>query len=114
MEALLVHHRATGAALTIGLVEVEDPSSFGIVGLGATNDGEVDGDLRQGFVRRFAEKPSPEEAFSRLINAGVYVIEPEALAMVPPQRSMTSAATSSCHARSRSSHCRIDVGRPVV
>ncbi len=84
LEALLVHHRATGAALTIGLVEVEDPSSFGIVGLGATNDSEVDGDLRQGFVRRFAEKPSPEEAFSRLINAGVYVIEPEALAMVPP------------------------------
>ena len=26
---------------------------------------------------------APEEAFSRLINAGVYVIEPEALAMVP-------------------------------
>ena len=81
--ALLDHHRATGAALTIGLVEVDDPSSFGIVGLGETNDAEVDGNLRRGFVRRFAEKPAPEEAFSRLINAGVYILEPEALAMVP-------------------------------
>ena len=81
--ALLAHHRTTGAALTIGLVEVDDPSSFGIVGLGTTNDAEVDGDLRGGFVRRFAEKPAPEEAFSRLINAGVYIVEPQALAMVP-------------------------------
>ena len=70
--------------MTIGLVEVEDPSSFGIVGLGASNSAEVDGNLRRGFVRRFAEKPAPEDAFSRLINAGVYVIEPDALAMVPP------------------------------
>jgi len=84
LEALLTHHRNTGAALTIGLVEVEDPSSFGIVGLGVSNNAEVDGALRWGYVRRFAEKPPPEEAFSRLINAGVYVIEPEALAMVPP------------------------------
>ena len=83
LEALLAHHRASGAALTIGLVEVDDPSSFGIVGLGTSNEAEVDGDLRRGYVRRFAEKPAPEEAFSRLINAGVYVIEPEALAMVP-------------------------------
>lgn len=84
LEALLEHHRSSGAALSIGLVEVEDPSSFGIVGLGASNGADVDGDLRRGFVRRFAEKPAPEAAFSRLINAGVYVIEPEALAMVPP------------------------------
>ena len=83
LEALLAHHRASGAALTIGLVEVDDPSSFGIVGLGTSNEADVDGDLRRGYVRRFAEKPAPEEAFSRLINAGVYVIEPEALAMVP-------------------------------
>ncbi|MGB0617315.1 MAG: sugar phosphate nucleotidyltransferase [Candidatus Poseidoniaceae archaeon] len=83
VSALLAHHRATGAALTIGLVEVEDPSSFGIVGLGATNDADVDGDLRGGYVRRFAEKPALKDAFSRLINAGVYIVEPEALAMVP-------------------------------
>lgn len=85
LKALLSHHRSTGAALTIGLVEVDDPSSFGIVGLGETNDVNVNGELRRGFVRRFAEKPAPEDAFSRLINAGVYVVEPEALAMVPPQ-----------------------------
>ena len=83
LEALLAHHRVSGAALTIGLVEVDDPSSFGIVGLGTSNEADVDGELRRGYVRRFAEKPAPEEAFSRLINAGVYVIEPEALAMVP-------------------------------
>lgn len=80
---LLQHHRATGAAVTIGLVEVDDPSSFGIVGLGASSAAPVDGDLREGMVVKFLEKPRPEEAFSRLINAGVYAVNPEVLSLVP-------------------------------
>jgi NDP-sugar pyrophosphorylase family protein len=80
---LLDHHRSTGALVTIGLVEVNDPSGFGIVGLAEDRHGEVDGNIHKGFVRRFLEKPAPEQAFSRLINAGVYAVEPAALHYVP-------------------------------
>ncbi|MEC7180714.1 MAG: NDP-sugar synthase, partial [Candidatus Thermoplasmatota archaeon] len=61
----------------------EDPSPFGIVGLSTTNEGDVDGTLREGYIRRFKEKPTPEEAFSNVINAGLYILEPEVMALVP-------------------------------
>ena len=51
--SLLEAHRESGAKVTMALWEVEDPSEFGIVGLSETRHGEVDGDLRQGFIRRF-------------------------------------------------------------
>ena len=38
---------------------------------------------REGYIRKFKEKPSPQEAFSNVINAGLYIIEPEVLALVP-------------------------------
>ena len=81
--SLLAAHRQNNAKVTMALWEVENPSEFGIVGLSSTTDGEVDGDLRQGFIRRFLEKPSPEEAFSNVINAGLYILEPEVFEHVP-------------------------------
>jgi len=80
---LLAHHRSTGAVVTIGLVEVDDPSGFGIVGLSEGPQGDVERGRASGFVRRFLEKPTPEQAFSRLVNAGVYAVEPAALRYVP-------------------------------
>lgn len=71
--ALLATHRETGAKVTMALTEVENPSAFGIV--------ELDDADR---VVRFAEKPPPEEVFSNLINAGIYVIEPEVLEGITP------------------------------
>jgi len=65
-------HREKGAIATMALTHVEDPTQFGIVGL--------DGD---GFIERFKEKPSPEEVFSDLINAGIYILEPEVLDYIP-------------------------------
>jgi len=47
------------------LVEVEDPSEFGVAR------------LQDGYVVELVEKPKPEEAPSNLVNAGVYVAEPE-------------------------------------
>ena len=35
---------------------------------------------------RFIEKPSPAEAISHWVNAGIYVLEPEALDLVPRDR----------------------------
>ncbi len=50
---------------SMALVEVDDPSEFGVV------------ELEDGYVRSLVEKPDPEEAPSNLANAGVYVLEPE-------------------------------------
>lgn len=83
ISGLLAAHKQSGAKVTMALWEVEDPSDFGIVGLSAEHNGELDGDLREGYISRFKEKPSPEEAFSNVINAGLYIIEPEVLALMP-------------------------------
>jgi mannose-1-phosphate guanylyltransferase len=81
--SLLKAHKMNGAKATMALWEVDDPSPFGIVGLSTSQDGEIDGELREGFIRRFKEKPTPEEAFSNVINAGLYILEPEVMELVP-------------------------------
>jgi len=83
ISGLLQAHKKSGAKVTMALWEVEDPSDFGIVGLSTSHNGELDGELREGYIRKFKEKPSPQEAFSNVINAGLYIIEPEVLALVP-------------------------------
>jgi mannose-1-phosphate guanylyltransferase len=69
---LLDHHRRLGAAASIALQAVDDPSAFGVV--------ELD---EAGLVRRFVEKPSAGTAPSNLISAGTYVLEPAALSLIP-------------------------------
>jgi mannose-1-phosphate guanylyltransferase len=80
---LIKTHKRTGAKVTMALWEVENPSEFGIVGLSVENKGDVDSSLTEGFISRFKEKPAPNEAFSNLINAGLYIIEPEVMELVP-------------------------------
>ncbi len=80
---LLRLHKEKGAMVTMALWQVDDPCEYGIVGLSNSPGGEVNGGLKQGYISRFKEKPSPEEAFSNVINAGLYIIEPEVLLMVP-------------------------------
>lgn len=75
LQALLAYHRTKGGVGTLALWEVEDPRAYGVVGV----DGE-------GRVERFQEKPTPEEAVSRLANAGVYVLEPAVLDLIPTGR----------------------------
>ena len=67
------NHRNSRAAVTDALHEVLDPSSFGVVQLDST-----------GRIERFVEKPTLEEAPSRMINAGIYMIEPSVLDMIRP------------------------------
>ena len=83
IRTLLHAHRESGAKVTMALWEVEDPTEFGIVGLSSTHHGPLDSQLLQGYICRFMEKPTAEEAFSNVINAGLYIIEPEVLALVP-------------------------------
>jgi len=71
-KSLVAEHRRTGAIATMALTTVDRPEQFGIVGL--DDDGRI---------VRFKEKPRTEEVFSNLINAGIYVLEKEALGHVP-------------------------------
>jgi len=61
-------HRKKKAFVTISLWPVDAVTGYGVV--------DLDRDQR---IRRFQEKPSKEQAFSNLINAGVYAFEHEAL-----------------------------------
>lgn len=66
LEQMHAFHEQRGALATISLWKVPDPSAFGIVRL---EDGSV--------ITEFKEKPTREEAFSNLINAGTYIMTPE-------------------------------------
>jgi mannose-1-phosphate guanylyltransferase/phosphomannomutase len=75
LTSLVARHRERGAAVTIGLMSVENPLEFGIV---VTDE--------DGRVERFLEKPSWGQVFSDTINTGIYVLEPEVLRHVPRDR----------------------------
>lgn len=72
IQTLIEEHKRTGAIATMALTETDNPTEFGIVGLDS-----------EGRVERFKEKPAKEEVFSNLINAGIYVLEKEALDYIP-------------------------------
>ncbi len=76
--ALAAFHRETGAKATILLTPVSDPTRYGLVRL-----------EQDGRVQSFLEKPRPEEIDTNLINAGVYVLEPEVLDLIPPGRAVS-------------------------
>jgi mannose-1-phosphate guanylyltransferase len=71
-------HRRNGAEGTIALTPVEDPSRFGVV--------PIDDD---GRVTAFIEKPPADEAPSRWINAGTYVLEPSVIERIEPGRKVS-------------------------
>jgi mannose-1-phosphate guanylyltransferase len=74
-KALYDFHKRKGAAVTIALTEVSDPTQYGVVGLD-----------RNDRIVKFKEKPTKDEAFSNLVNAGIYVLESEILEFVPPDQ----------------------------
>jgi NDP-sugar pyrophosphorylase family protein len=73
LPAVVERHRSTGAAATIVLTPVPDPTNYGLV--------ETDSD---GRVRRFIEKPDRSQVTTDTINAGIYVLETSTLALMPP------------------------------
>lgn len=68
-------HRGNGAAATIALTPVDDPSRYGVV----VRDPD-------GRVQAYVEKPSADKAPSRWINAGMYVLDPSVLDLIPEHR----------------------------
>ena len=72
LPAVIRRHRECGAVATLVLTPVENPSAYGLV------ETETDG-----TVRRFLEKPGPDEVTCNTINAGLYVLEPSVLRYMP-------------------------------
>jgi mannose-1-phosphate guanylyltransferase len=73
LTAQLAQHEATGARGTLALMEVEDPSAFGLVRL-----------AEDASVREFVEKPQPHEIDTNLVNAGAYILERDVLDVMGP------------------------------
>ena len=73
---LIDFHRSKGGLCTMTLIRVEDPSRYGV----AVLDNE-------GRIIKFIEKPRREEAPSNIVNAGIYVFEPEVLKHIPVKKS---------------------------
>jgi len=73
LSEMVRQHKENGALVTVGLARVPDPLEFGIV---ITQE--------DGRIQRFLEKPTWGQVFSDTVNTGVYVMEPEVLAEVPP------------------------------
>jgi mannose-1-phosphate guanylyltransferase len=72
LPAVIALHRERQARATIVLTPVENPTAYGLV--------ETDA---QQNVLGFLEKPSPDEITTDMINAGIYVLDPETLDRIP-------------------------------
>ena len=72
VNAVVELHRERQAKATIVLTPVDNPTAYGLV--------ETDAD---GRVRRFLEKPKPDEITCDTINAGIYVLEPDTFDRIP-------------------------------
>jgi mannose-1-phosphate guanylyltransferase len=75
LKSMIEFHRTKKASVTISLWPVKEVSQFGVV--------EIHPDRR---ITKFVEKPPPTEAPSNLINAGIYVLEPEILDLIKKGR----------------------------
>jgi mannose-1-phosphate guanylyltransferase len=69
---ILETHRKNKALATIALCEVEDPTRYGVAELTEKNR-----------IIRFIEKPAKGTAPTNLINAGIYVLNPEIFSYIP-------------------------------
>jgi mannose-1-phosphate guanylyltransferase len=72
LKAVIREHNERQATATVVLTPVENPQSYGLV--------ETEKD---GRIRRFLEKPKPDEITCNTINAGTYILEPKVLDFLP-------------------------------
>jgi mannose-1-phosphate guanylyltransferase len=68
IDSMVKFHREKGGIGTLSLWQVEDPTAFGVIGLDPENR-----------ITTFQEKPTRAEAVSNMINAGIYIFEPDML-----------------------------------
>ena len=72
LASVIALHRDRKAKATIVLTPVENPSAYGLV--------EIDDESN---IRRFLEKPNPDEITCDTINAGIYILEPDTFDRIP-------------------------------
>ncbi len=77
-KSLIQMHIKSGAWATLALCHVEDPSRYGVADLG-----------ENGQIKRFIEKPRKGTEPSKLINAGVYVLNSDVLQLIPEGRAVS-------------------------
>ena len=75
LTAAIEFHNQKKSLATLVLTRVENPMDLGVV----ITDPE-------GRIERFLEKPSSSEIFSDTINTGTYILEPEVLAHLDPDK----------------------------
>ncbi len=75
LRPMIAFHQQAGVLATMGLYPVPDPWNRGITQL---NEDHI--------ITRFIEKPARDQVFSNLANAGIYVLEPQILDWIPPNR----------------------------
>lgn len=71
IDNMLRLHRKERGHGTIALTKVDDPSKYGVARLEGNK------------ILEFVEKPKKEEAPSKLINSGFYILEPEIIDIIP-------------------------------
>jgi mannose-1-phosphate guanylyltransferase len=73
LAAMMKLHRKVKPKVSIALTPVDNPTIYGVV--------ETD---HKDMVERFVEKPGLDEVTTNMINAGIYIIDPEVLGYIPP------------------------------
>lgn len=76
IKEMYTQHKNSGALATLALTRVDDPSMYGVA--------RLDGNK----ILEFVEKPNKEDAPSKLINAGFYILEPGVIDMIPRGKAM--------------------------
>lgn len=72
LKKLISFHLQNNSFLTLGLYRSREPWTMGVV--------ETTG---QGMIKKIVEKPPKGEVTSNLVNAGIYVCEPEVINQIP-------------------------------
>jgi len=72
LTAMMRRHQQIKPKVSMALIPVDNPTIYGVV--------ETDA---QGMVERFVEKPGWDKVMTNMINAGIYILEPEVMAHVP-------------------------------
>jgi mannose-1-phosphate guanylyltransferase len=68
LSVMMQLHRQNKAIASLALTPVDDPTLYGVV--------ETD---NRGRVKRFIEKPNRDKVTTNVINAGIYILEPDVL-----------------------------------
>jgi len=72
LSEMIQRHKEIKPKVSIALTPVENPTIYGVV--------ETDA---RGRVKRFVEKPTRDEVTTNMINAGIYILEPEVFRAIP-------------------------------